>query len=221
MNKIQKIGAVLVAVALTAVATQVSAISVTWVASGVNASSVGVVLSDGTTGVPIGGLIAIGNFGTLADPTIADPSAIWANFQAYATGLMGDSTATDGTFEESSGTTGTGFFGEAVYLVVFNAATAASATQVGVFKGPAVGTVADGWTFPASDLAFPKSYTADDLSALSVVIGGFEDSGFDNAWAGANTGAIILANAIPEPSSLALAGVGLLGMISLIRRRRS
>ena len=161
------------------------------------------------TGLPQGDLVAIGTFGTLSDAAIsalATPSAVWSAFSSYATGAIGDgenSTAV-GVLWEDSEADGTGFYGKTVYVVAFNASSAASASGMWVGKGP--------WSFSANDSA----YDFGELTAANVLIGSYANGAFYNPYQDDTYDALVL---VPEPSTFLLVGVGLVGVLGMMRRR--
>jgi hypothetical protein len=110
-----------------------------------------------------------------------------------------------------------GVNGDRIYLWAFNAVTAASATEQGIYTSTAAS-----WVFP-NDSAIPPT-TAIDLDQVNeIVVGGFgvgtspvtSASLFNTAVIG---GAV---SAIPEPSTYALlGGFAALGL-AVVRRRRT
>jgi len=114
-----------------------------------------------------------------------------------------------------------GFAGGSIYLLVFNSGSASTATEVGVFTGST-------WTYPT-----PMSGTTTigaDQASTSPLIGAYQSgiagtlNGYNendgNAFSTVN--ALELANIqpAPEPSTLALAGLGGLAMLWQFRRRK-
>jgi len=204
------------------------AMTVSWAA----ATDQGISTTGNLNGLPAGDLVEIGDFGGAANSTIAalsnSPTAVQAAFTEYATGFIGDGeSGAPGTFTEAgSGRTGLGFFSQQIYMVAFNAATAGAATAVGVFEGPP-GAAASGnsdgdpWTFPANDIG-SIGIDAGDVSAAGVIIGQYVVNGIDSASLNESpANSLDLIVTVPEPSSIALVVMGLLGGIGLIRRRRS
>ena len=215
------IGSGVMAILLLGNPSPTKAFTLGWAADGFD-NPTGLTLSDQTTGLQIGSLVAVGNFGALDDAAVialgANPTAIWSAFEPWATGAIGDGTFVEGSFEISSGASGEGFFNEQIYLVAFNAPSAASATQVGVFKGPAaLAAYGDTWIFPPEDFA-TKNIVTDALDASHVLIGSYGTLTYYNAdWWGGYVNALAL---IPEPTSAMLVGVSLFGAF-LMRRRKA
>lgn len=206
---------------------RVQAMTVLWDSS---SNITGLTLADQTTGVPIGGLLLLGNFPTLSDAEVialgANPVALTNNFAIWASSTIGTGTSTDpdgvGSFQATSISPGTGFFSEQAYLIVFNTGNPLTATQVGVFKGPTTGNSnGDPWIFPASDEAVPPVFTVDDFtSATGVLIGSFGIGTFNSPWSGNNGINALALEVIPEPSTWLLVGSGLVGL-ALLRRRKA
>ena len=113
-----------------------------------------------------------------------------------------------------------GFAGGSIYLLVFNSGSASTATEVGVFTGS--------WIYPET-MSGTTTISADQAST-SPLIGAYQ-SGIAGTLNGYNQNAgnsfsplnaLELANIqpAPEPSTLALAGLGGLAMLWQFRRRK-
>jgi hypothetical protein len=193
------------------------------------------------SGVPAGALNASGQ---VVNQT--ELYAIEANFTELAAssqgvGVLGmgaavsDTPSKPGAFDgqfAGDGSAG-GSANGTIYVMVINATTTSAATQVGVFAGEqSIGAAS--WTYPASMASGTISIDTDQ--ALTVPLVGSYVTGLngnvwyynwgDNGSDGDGNGnvtlsALDLASVIPEPSSIMLVVVGMLGMIGLIRRRRS
>jgi hypothetical protein len=183
-----------------------------------------VTLADQVSAVPEGSLVALGLFPGLNDADIAalaTPSAIWSAFSAWETAAFNADGLYDGAGQAINGT---GYFSSQAYVVAFNAASAASATQWGVFKGVSVANdYSDAWIFPSADgnLTVP-TMTIDGVPQAGVIIGSFGSLTYSPAW-GQDTevegteyyNAYAL---IPEPSTYMLVATGLMGLLALRRR---
>ncbi|HVM61206.1 MAG TPA: PEP-CTERM sorting domain-containing protein [Verrucomicrobiae bacterium] len=212
--------AVKVAAVITAAVLSVSSaysMSVNWAA----ATVVGIAMSDGVTPAPTGTLLELGYF-TVSDATISaltpatGLTTAEADFSVWATGAVGDGGAADGEFTDALGAPGAGYFSKQAYALVIDGSYWAA------IKGTSVaGANGDAWIFPASDGANPPTFEFGDLTAANVLVGGYNSAGTfngsDQIIVGGNAVELL---GVPEPSSIALVVMGLLGGIGLIRRRR-
>jgi PKD repeat protein len=154
-------------------------------------------LDGGTVGLPVGSLVALGTFGTMTDSQIAplgaNPTAVWAAFSSWDTTTIDE----DHIFLAAGFAPGTGFYNKQAYLVAFDAPTASSATQVGVFKGPSVGDAhGDAWIFPAIDGDTVPSIDTASVSSNGVIIGSYGVLSYFNPAYGDWVNALALA-AVP------------------------
>jgi hypothetical protein len=162
-----------------------------------------------------GALVQVGTFAT----TPTDGSASLAGFSVFDSGLTAAGSPSIGSLQPE-----TGFAGNQIYIAVFNASTSAAATEHALFYVNKADLPA--WKFPlGTDI--PNSTTLDvqDLISnpgtpgASLVTGGhlvYGQLGYDS-----NYGGITMIQTIPEPSTIALVGFGLIGAVGLMRRRRS
>lgn len=195
-------------------------ITVTWNAF----KFTGVALAGGgITPVPLGNTIQIGYF-TIA-PTLGSSSLV--NFVPWATSTINDTF--DGFWTQSNtadeAATATGVNGRQMYIVV-----TAPGSNLGIFS-----STLPAWKFPTSADTIPStSVDLDDLvtgpgtagnalAASGVIIFGSGPFYSDEAPAGAGIEDLsyFKLGVIPEPSTYVLVGMGLLGAIGLMRRRRS
>jgi hypothetical protein len=234
MKVLKYSAAVITAVALFGISSA-QAMSVNWAAN----AGTALTTANPSVGLPSGDLIELGY-------TTSSASAIQAAFSSGgASAVQGLFTiwttdyVTDGTDPTAAGTytvstvagngTDSALFSKQIYLLAFNATTVAGATEAGVFAGaPFNGqsNTGDNWTFPAADNAGAPSIEASDVVAAGVLLGSYgvgTDPGTE-AWFGNSPpqyNALELAeNVVPEPSSIALVVLGMIGAIGMIRRNR-
>jgi len=122
-----------------------------------------------------------------------------------ATGKLGGQ-VTDNNF----GATKADYFnGRAVYVWLFNAATIAAATEMGIFK--AIPPTSVPWTYPTNSGGVGDSVTLSTISSLANVV--------PVSGVGSTTSALI--QLVPEPSTAFLSALGLIAMASRRRRNRN
>ncbi len=234
MKVLKYSAAVITAVAMFGISSA-QAMSVSWAANGMSA----ITSPHGTAGLPSGDLLELGYTTSSAAAidaafTSGGPTAVNALFTVWATDYSTDGTdpSAPGTFSLTT-TTGNGtdsaLFTKQIYLLAFNATTVAGATEAGVWAGaPFNGQQnlnGDNWTFPASDPAGGPSVSTDDINANGVLLGAFgvgadTDAGDLAFEATDSMNALELAQNIPEPSTITLVVLGMLGAIGMIRRNR-
>lgn len=216
MNKgIKALVVVAAAIGISA-SSYAAAITVNWAAF----AATGVSLEGaGISAVPTGDLVEIGYF-TIA-PTPGSSSL--ANFVPFGSTTTFGVGGFDGFWQgHASSADEVPFSGQQIYIVAFNAATAGAATQEGIFTS-SLGT----WKFPSST---PPATTGIELQDLVVnptgptpTLAGTASILFGSGpfTDGAGSAYLKLQTIVPEPSTVALVGLGMLGMIGFIRRRRS
>ncbi|MGD0058965.1 MAG: PEP-CTERM sorting domain-containing protein [Verrucomicrobiia bacterium] len=204
MKSIKYIVAATIAAGLT-VSSYAGLISVDW------GTGTDTYLADNSLNYLTGDLIEIGTFASA--PTVGSPSL--AGFSVFAS-------ATDdsgGAFSEASSASETGFTHTQIYLVAFNAPTQVAATQELIFYVTDTGAGAN-WKFPASS-DVPNSTSIDPQDGFNGATAQLVNGGvivYGEAVADPS-GPYTALETVPEPSSIALVVLGLLGGIGLIRRR--
>jgi len=235
MKSILKCAAVVVAALLCASASSVyAAASIETLVTGT--SYLG--LADQATWLPQGDLVLEGSFiggslvnngsisalaagGTLTPAAYATLLSSFTALNVTGSGTVGMGTSYDGAIDITFAGSQASFGGTPVYLLAFNAATTAAATQVGVFTFPSNANN----EYP-TDMATGGSIIS--LDSASVLIGSSlagltEPYDTDQNFNGPNNDTMLSLDrvvSIPEPSSIMLVLVGLLGGIGMIRRRR-
>jgi hypothetical protein len=207
MRSIKYVVAGLIAAGLAA-SSYAAAITVNW------ATLVNTYVSDSSGNPLTGDLLEIGTFASL--PTVG--SANLASFVVFGT-ATDDS---DGVFVESTTASDSVFAHKQIYFVAFNNATGAgpgAGGQEAIFYVPDI--TLSNWRFPAgtdiitsTTLDLQDGFVGDTgvLANNAVVVYG---------KTGVETDPSSLLETVPEPSSIALVAMGLLGGIGMIRRRRS
>jgi hypothetical protein len=193
MKQVTKL-TVIIAAAVAMMGYQAKAMDVVW------SAQISTFLTDTSgVGLPIGDLIKVG----------WDSNNTVGGFTSFASGAVGDSLNIAGTFADDNNITGTsGFFSKQMYIEVY--------TNPGGTGTPALLTN-PGWVFPADDTGGVGIDVGD--AGLVIVSGAtFVAGGVTAPVDIAGGDAVELA--VPEPSSIALVVLGLIGGIGMIRRRK-
>ncbi|HUJ08931.1 MAG TPA: PEP-CTERM sorting domain-containing protein [Verrucomicrobiae bacterium] len=196
---------------------QAANIDVTW---GANYSTC-VSLADGTTPVPLGNRVEVGTF--TMGPTVGSPSL--DNFVVFAEGAVGDGTGYAGSWEIESVYSESTIAHEQAYIVVFDnpAGVVGAGHQLGIYAMDMA--YAANWMFPAgTDISSSTTIDLQDMvndpgtpgatlkPGAEIIYGGgpvFETDGCTS----------FQLQTIPEPTSITLVGLGLLGALGFARRR--
>jgi hypothetical protein len=212
----KKLLAVVVGVVLVGFS-QAKADTIGWAA----AATTGLQLADGTTAVPVGDFIAVGYFASggidRTDAQIASDSfaTLQANFKQFGPGAIGDGTGVPGTFTETSSNLDPLFNPpHRIYIWVVDNPVLASATQQAVISAPGN----PNWVWAVQ----PDGVNSIDISdpLVAAIIGSAGAANDPNLTGNGIPNAFNLAVIVPEPSTVTLVGLGLLGLLP-IRRRRS
>ena len=213
MNKITKLaGAMILAVSLNL---GHAAISIT----GTAANSYNFALSNGAV-LTDGGLFQIGFYSTAPSSSyfqgLTDASQFetgWTSLASSSDNTFGYAGLRSATADLANGVST--YTGKTLIMLVGNASTIASSTQVGVFSNT-------GWVIPANPTGdVPDAFGVDIeavgtvayFGSLSLGTGAYPTDGVVNS---ANLGVVI-----PEPSSASLLAIGVAGLVALRVRRKS
>jgi len=230
MKSIKFIVAALVAAGLSVMSAQAS-VTVNWSGNQIPQMSDSGGAADDGTQLAMGDLLEIGTFASLpGSVTLGNVGAVLNSFEVFGTGSINWTvnlppvTGVPGYFQvASTATAGTTFGGNQIYLVAYNAATSGGASEAGIFT--AMGNTS--WVMPQDG---PTASTTIDIAQLfadpanndslanigNVVYGGLD---YDSAGSEAmlDTANIL---PVPEPSTITLVALGMVGAYGLIRRRR-
>jgi hypothetical protein len=216
MNKFTKYTVIVATVALVGVS-QARAMTVDYSANNTRFLT----LNDNTTPVPVGDFVAIGlvtNTAYTLSLQNVSASAVLGSMVIYQTTTTGTLGTPNGGFDSGgSPSPGAGFFSLQAYIISVNSSNAASANSVGVFTNP-------GWIFPTSDGASAKAFDISDLGTTALIgalANGTVTDPAVTAYAGTSPvdAAALHNTVVPEPSSITLVGLSLLGLIGFARRR--
>jgi hypothetical protein len=178
-------------------------------------------ISDGTISAMVsGGEVSQANYSTLMASFIPLDTVFSSAIGVGTT--AGASSDNSGAISKAFTGGNATFAGLSMYVMVFNTSTTGTATQVGVFTGPT-------WLFPGNMVSGAVAYDAGTAGTplIGTITTGRPGTGNDyNTVIGDGLDPIRSLNlvnitAIPEPSSIALVGIGMLGLVGFIRRRRS
>jgi len=172
-----------------------------------------VTAGDGVTPLAIGDLIEIGSdvAGTTAGFTLWAAGIDQYNVAPGGSSYVGNGTGAEGSFAITSIGAGASFFSAKIYIKAFNSTDTSGAYALFTSSGA-------GWVFPATDAGTSSLDVSD--GGLTLVAGTYHVGTVTDAnltGGGPNVDAIAVA--VPEPSSIVLVVLGLLGGLGLIRRR--
>jgi hypothetical protein len=187
------------------------------------------VLSDGVTRVAAGSLVEVGFYETATDAT--------STFVLFGTTTMGDPgtgvNAIGGHIPATGkGITSTASDGNSTYtnkqfsIRVYNAASASAATQMGVFTSATwtspqeFNDSSDSWLVTVGIASGTNTVAATALDPAGPIPAGSYRVGNVTVGTGTNAvGSIYTLAAVPEPTSFALSGMALFGLLAGRRRK--
>jgi len=220
MKSIKYIVAAAIAASLTV--SSYATVAVTWAtSSSTYITDSGGAADDGTT-LANGDVLEIGTWASLPSAiTQGNVQAELSSFEVFGTGSVNLGNG-NGFGLASSATAGPTFTGKQIVMIAFDQPTftvTPGSTQVAIFY-----TSASNWIMPADSATaattidpadlFPTQGSA-NLASGAKVLFGTADADVENGYSLIDTMTIV-----PEPSSIALVVMGLLGGFGLIRRRR-
>jgi len=176
-------------------------------------------------------LLEVGTWASIPSSiTSGNLGAELASFTVFGTGSVNEGGGAFGGSANLLGSLATAYTGDQVVFIAFNTPNGATPTpndgnEVAIFY-----EVAGNWTVPANGPTASTGIDVGDLfgdvtglpapvSANAHILWGTPDTDAENGYTLIDTKGIIVA--VPEPSSIALVVMGLLGGLGLIRRRRS
>jgi hypothetical protein len=205
---------------------QLPAATINWGASQSNGFG-----SSNGVDLPQGDLVEIGTFlisDSQIQANISNISYLTNHFVPFASGFIGDNTGTNGILSESSTANPTNINGQNIvgfqlYYWVFNAATIAASTQQGIFYLNLSQNA--NWAIPVQSPV--PGFATTDISDLTTNNGTNLATGATLVWGQFDTNAItpalggpmFITQAVPEPSSWMLLGLGLAVALTLSRRK--
>jgi hypothetical protein len=168
--------------------------------------------------LPDGDLFLVGTFSNVGGITLASTAAAvlasggWSQFDGTRTTstLGGNSGKLTGTAQDNTATA-VPFNQSLLYVVIFNNASAANATQMGIFRAPTV-AIGASWVFPTNDGGINDSATISMNETTVAAVGGV----------GSTTSSpqrFVLTALVPEPSAVGLIASGILGLLGYRRLR--
>jgi hypothetical protein len=190
--------------------------------------------SSGSTPAPINDLVEMGYWSTApsAGSTYSAGIAGFTVIQAeYFNWDVGANDAGAGFFKASTNIVSTAAYAhDQIGVVAYNATTSGAATEAGIWylnmsnnanwRVPANSDIPSSSTFDIETMFANPGVNVLPAPGSTIVFGGtpyFVQSDPNNF--GGNTEWLPMANIIPEPSTIVMVGLGLLGMVGLMRRR--
>ena len=162
--------------------------------------------------LPNGNLVLVGTFATPANITngtfaTVSANAGWSQFSASSLAISSISTNGGKITGSLTDNVETSFNGKLLYVWIFNASTTGAATQEGIFSSSTWGN------FPTQAGGVGDTITYSFTSDANLVA--------SNSVGSTSASQAKLVTIIPEPSTYALLGTGLLTAVPVLRRRKT
>jgi hypothetical protein len=207
-----------------------SALALTLAFSAVRASTVA--LSSSATGrtvtdtslnaLPDGDLFMLGTFSTPGNISLSKGSVAsilsaggWSQFapsQSLFTSTIFSSPGKLNSSDQDNTTAANAFSNLQIYIIVFNASSASTATQMGIFTNTGA-TTGDTWFFPTNGNGLSDSITIKMDDTHATAVGGVGS-------VSASPQRFTLSALVPEPSGFGLMAMGAFSLMGYRRLRR-